>query len=126
MAYIKNHNITVTLSTLGAGSEYSTTFNGLVQNISVRISKAIGASGKVTITSETTTKSVLTVADPSTVTTWYYPRAKSQGTTGNTLAATTLPTPTYIPLADERLKISVATSSGLAGQTVSISMNVGG
>ena len=122
MTFIKKNTVTVTLSTLGAGSGYSTDFNGNVSAFSVSASSNLGAGSKVTITSTSTQKAIGTVVDPSTLGTWYYPRALAQGTTGNTLGSSG---PAMIPLCEERCKVAVTSSSAHSGQTVTVEILVG-
>lgn len=124
MPHLRYEQVTVTLSTLGAGSGYSTSiFNGFVQQVHLQISKAIGASGQVQVTAETTTRTLLNIKDPSTLLTWYYPRGRAQTSTGATMPSSS---PVFLPIINQRARVAVATSSGLSGQTVTVGLTVGG
>ena len=122
MSYIHRHSVTLSLSTLGAVTGYSTVLNGEIKEINVSISKAIGANGKVTVSKEgTTATELLVVTNPSTLGGTFYPHTFAQGTTGNTLGSST---PVRLPMADERAQIVVATSSGLSGESVTAVFNM--
>ena len=117
--FVRGETITATLSTVGTSTAYSAdVYNGLLQSVYVSISKAIGASGKVTVTSESTQLAILTVVDPSTLGAWFQPVQIMHGTTGNALNSTEFRT--LIPLLDERVKVKVASSSGLSAETVTV------
>jgi hypothetical protein len=123
MSFIREISQTVTLTTLGAyaGVPYSADVgNGEIVDVYVSISKAIGASGKVTITTTSTDKMILTVADPSTLGQVFYPVQKPHGTTANVLGTSAVPWRILTPMANERLRIKVASSSGLAARTVTV------
>jgi hypothetical protein len=123
MANIRQGAVTITLSTVGAGSGYcSTVLNGLVHSIYLSISKAVGANSKITVTGESTKNLLLVVPNPSTLGAYYYPRNSIVGTTGNTIGSTEMRTRGF--LCNERFKVSVASSSGLEDETATISVNV--
>lgn len=124
MQSLRRYSYTVTLSTVGAGTGYSTYLSGHVGEIYIKVDSPIGAGGSVTITSThfATAKSILKVADPSTVGGFYYPRAIACGTTGNALASSEAIVP--IPLSHERLKFVAATSSGSGGDTVNVDVSL--
>ena len=105
---------TVTLSTVGAYTGYASTFlSGNLQSVYIGISKPVGAGSKVIITTSSTQRAVLTVADPSTLGAFYRPRPLDHGTTGNELT-----TRGTVWLVNDRLRIKVSSSSGLDGETV--------
>jgi len=125
MAFFNRYTVTCTLSTLGASTTYSTgLINGYVEDISVLASGAMTAASALTITPETTTRSILKVVDPSTNAAIYFPRAKQHGTTGNVVGSTEVLT--RIAVCNERLKCVVASSSGNSGDTVTVVFTVGG
>jgi hypothetical protein len=120
MSWVRGISKTLTLNALGAASGYSTTdLNGLVSSVYVSISKAVGTGSKVTITTTSTGKAILTVADPSTLGAWFYPYARAQGSTANVLASSA---PVPIALLNERIRIAAVSSSGKAGGTVSVQL----
>lgn len=120
MSFIREVTQTLTLSTLGARTAYSTEVgNGEIIEMYVSISKAIGASGKVTITTTSTGKPLLTVVDPSTLGATYYPMRQAHGTTANLLSSSGSPR-ILVNMVNERLRVKVATSSGLSAQTVTV------
>ena len=107
---------TVTLSSIGASSTLgSTHLTGTLQSLYLSISKAAGAASKVTITTSSTQRLLFKIADPSTLGAFYRPKALDSGTTGDALA-----TRNAILLCDNRIRIKVASSSGLAGGTVTV------
>ena len=116
---------TVTLSTIGAGTGYSTILNGHVGEIYIKVASPIGGGGSVTITSTAyaTAKSVLKVVDPSTLGGFYYPRVIACGTTANDLGST-IGTIVPIPLSHERLKFVIATSSNSSLDTVNVDVSL--
>jgi hypothetical protein len=120
MSFIREVSQTATLSALGAYTGYSTEVgNGEIVEMYVSISKAIGASGKVTITTTSTGKPILTVVDPSTLGATFYPMRQAHGTTANLLASSGSPR-VIINMVNERLRLKVATSSGLSAATVTV------
>lgn len=121
--YIRQDSVTITLSTLGAGSGYcSTILNGLVHSANISISKAAGANCKVTVTGETTSNIILVAPNPSTLGATYYPRQSIVGSTGNTIGSTIIRVESV--LFNERFKAVVATSSsGFTGETVTVTLN---
>ena len=121
--YIREDTVTVTLSTLGAGSGYSTAMNGLIHGIKTTISKAVGANSKIIITGESTQKTILTVANPRTLGAYFYPRTPIHGTTGNALSSSGM-SRELVALANERIKVNVTSSSGLDGETATVVLNV--
>jgi len=123
MSYFTKQSGTITLSTLGAGSAFTTQINGYINDISLTISKAAGANCSVTITTSSTGQRVLLVKDPTTTLSVYFPRQKAQTSTAGTMASSS---PVLNAVADERLKITVATSSAFNAETVSYGIRVGG
>lgn len=122
MSFIREVSQTVTLTTLGAyaGVPYGAEVgNGEIIEMYVSISKAIGASGKVTITTTSTGKPLLIVVDPSTLGATFYPMRQAHGTTANLLSSSGSPR-VLINMVNERLRVKVASSSGLSAQTVTV------
>ena len=126
MQSLRRYSYTVTLSTAGAGTGYSTILSGHVGEIYIKVASPIGAGGSVTITSThfATAKSILKVANPSTIGGFYYPRAIACGTTANSLGSTDVGAIVPIPLSHERLKWVVATSSDSSGDTVNVDVSL--
>lgn len=125
MPFVREISKTVTLSALGAYTGYTTEDgNGEIAEMYVAISKACPAAGAVTITTTSTGKSILKVVDPSTLGVWYYPVQKAHGTTGNQIGTSAIPWRNRVPLMNERLRIKVASSSGLGAQTVTVKMRI--
>ena len=125
MQSLRRFPYTISLSSIGAGTGYSTYLAGHIGEIYIKVATAIGGGGDVTITSTAfaTAKSILIVPDPSTLGGFYYPRALPCGTTGNVLGSSGGPV-VPIPLSHERLKFVVATSSLSAGDTVNVDISL--
>lgn len=119
--YVRHHTVTVPLSSMGAGTAYSTTFNGALHSVFTQIGGAVGAGSKITVTGNSTRKIFLNIADPSTLGTYRYPRRLAQGTSGNIMGSSS---PCYILFADERARVKVTSSSGLAGKTATVILQV--
>ena len=119
--YIREDTVTITLSTLGAGSGYSSAFNGLFHSVGVSISKAVGASAKVVITGESTDLAILTVANPSTLGARFYPRPTIHNTTGAALPSSE---GVMVALANDRVKVVVTSSSGLSAETATVVLTI--
>lgn len=119
---MKKDTVTITLSTIGAGSGYtSTSMNGYLHGVYISIDKAVGANSKVTITSRTTTHVLFVLPDPSTLGGFYYPRHSIHGSTGNVINSTVL---REAPPITDLMKCIVATSSGKSGGIVTLNLYV--
>ncbi len=111
MSFIRqaSKQVVATTGSTSASGNTSTHLNGEVSSIYVAVSSACGANESVILTAATSTqKAIITVANPSTLGGHYYPRALAQGTTAGTLPSSEgVP----IPLYNEQVKITVASSS---------------
>ena len=128
MAYFRKVSISVTASTTGVVSAFSTVLNGYVQSIHYdrHGTSPLNTARKVTITNETTTISILTVA-ATTADAIYHPRLAEHGSTGAVLASTVSDHFCRMPLSDERLKLAVsAASSANTGGIGVVNVYVGG
>ena len=113
---------TITLSTVGDATEYSTGhLNGFVSDIYLSISKAAGAGDSVTISkSSAGDRTILKVTNPSTLGDFYHPRAIAVGSTNNSLNSTEYAATAPMSFYKEKFKVVCACSSGLAGETVTV------
>jgi len=125
MQGLRRYPYTVTLSTIGNGTGYSTYLAGHIGEIYIKVASPIGGGGSVTITSTAfaTAKSILKVVDPSTLGGFYYPRAIACGTTANVFGST-VGAIVPIPLSHERLKFVIATSSASGGDDVNVDVSL--
>ena len=119
MAYLRESNLSVTLGTsvvgtVGAGSgTASSHINGFIEEMYVKVDAACGAGATVLITSSSTSKVILRVTNPSSGGATYYTRKLAQATT---LAAAVLGSSQAVKIVmrNERIKATIATSSGAA------------
>lgn len=123
MSYINYYTKTVTLSTLGAYTGYSSQdFSGFMRQFRITTNTAFGAAAKLTITTTSTENVLLVIVDPTSAGATWNPRGKSHGTTANVMGSSH---PTPLPLFNDRMKFKVASSSGKAGKTITIKAYVG-
>ena len=119
--FIRQHTLTVTRSTLGDGSAFSTCFNGLLHSLRIQASEAMAATDTVKVYSTNSTAVALFAVKPSTVMTEYYPRHAAVSSTG---AAYSSGGVAPGAICDARLKAVVAASSTGAAATVTLTATV--
>lgn len=116
MSFLQKSVLTFSVSSSGvATAQHTTVYNGLFYSAHILPSKAGSTKQIVTITPETTTRQILKVVDPSTLGLWYQPRMAGRNTTGASSALNAC-----IPLANERVRVAVACSSGTASRTITV------
>lgn len=123
MSHIVSFSKTVTLSTLGAYTGYSSEhLNGLIREVHVQVSTSTPTSALLTITSTSTGNVILKAKDPG-AGTYYYPHRLAQGTTGAAIASSG---PAPIALVNDRLRLNFSSSSGIGSETVTMRMLLDG
>jgi len=124
MARIESELITVSLSSLGAGNAWSSgVFNGYLESLTVTHSSAFNSTAPLTIYRGTTSDQIFTIKKVTTGTTTYIPRYGVHTTTGGLLGSSGA-VKAGIPLSNERLYMTVASSSDRTlGVTVNIKIN---
>ena len=127
--YIREHTITLTLSTLGAGSGYSTVVNGLLHSVSVRAgfagTTAVASSLKLfrERSSGTTELALFRLTGPSSTWKEYFPRADVRYSSGGATTAMSTQLQARFPL-DGRIYGTFASSSGLGGKSLTIKLSI--
>jgi len=115
MSFVRQAIKSVTIST-GSTSDsatMSTHLNGEVSSVYIAVTAAMGAGEQIILTAATSTqKGIITVANPSTLGAYYYPRASARGITSGVLASSH---PATISLCNEQVGISVQSSSATGG-----------
>lgn len=126
MSIIRRYPLSISLSTLGAGTGRTSALSGQVGEIYTKINKAAGANVSVIMTSTSfaTAKSILTIKNPSTVGVFYYPRALACGTTANALSSSESRAIVPIPLNNEKVKVVVASSSAFSAKVVDVTVTL--
>jgi hypothetical protein len=121
MAYVREVTKTLTVTTGSTSNNGNSTedLNGLIQSVYISVSKSTMPEVAI-VSADSTARSILTVADPSTLGAWYYPRALENDTTGGTLPSSG---GTKIPLNNELFKVTAQSSSGISG-TVTVTVSV--
>lgn len=121
--FIKHADKTVTLSSVGTyTTNVSTHLDGLLHAIYIDPSTDLGAGGTVTFTRATATGDEVLIATNTTKGgQWYFPRVTSVGTTGSAVASSA---GEKLPLDREQIRFAVETTSGLASETVAVSIYV--
>lgn len=111
--FIIKDTLSFTASTAAGSAFYTTAVNGCVHSIVTGLTtKPLKAKAKLTICVESSLgPPVLTVA-PTTVSTVYYPRRQTHGSTGAVLGSSDAQR-TAVPLFNERLKVNVAAASSI-------------
>ncbi len=122
MSFIQKSVVIVAISTDGVGSAYSTDYVGRLDAVHVVVSSPTVSTTKsiVTITSDTTTRAIMRIANPSTSGIWYYRKIAVCGSSG---ASTGLKA--SIPLSHERIRVAVAaTSQATATKTATVTVYI--
>jgi hypothetical protein len=117
---------TVSATSGAVNTAYGSTYmTGFVDNIYVAISSQATTSCIVKITSSSTTNVIFTVVNPSTLGLYYIPRAKPY--VGGTTALTAVhPTSQAVPISlfQERMKVSVVSTTATLAQTATVRMRI--
>lgn len=121
MSYFRKVTVSVTASTTGVVSGYSTVLNGNVHSIHYdrHATTPLSTKRKAVITHETTTIPILTVF-ATTADAMYYPRPQAHGSTGGVLASTVSDHFTRVSLAEERLKVAVSAASSANAKGIGV------
>lgn len=124
MSFIQKSTFSLAVTSSGAGTAaYSTVYTGLVYAVHVVPVKAGTTDQTVTITAETTTRNIIKICDPSTLGAWYYPRKGVHNSSAAAVATSHLYA--TVPLANERVRVIAAGSSGTVSRTVAVTIYIG-
>jgi len=118
MSFIQKCILTFNVSSSGAAAaQYSSVYNGFINTINAQVTKAVSTKSTINITGETTSRSIIKIYHPSTLGGWFYPMAKKYNSSGASsgLGAN-------FALANERVRVLVACSSGTKSRVVTVGM----
>ncbi|MBW1740512.1 MAG: hypothetical protein JRJ42_05165 [Deltaproteobacteria bacterium] len=125
----QNSSQTITLSTLGAADSYTDeVFNGLLYSIRLKASADLStSSGAISIYRDHSTElKIFGAALDASLTSWkeFFPRSDIRSTTGAGTTGLSTALGAMSPMADERFRVIISSSSGRAGETVSLIYSV--